>query len=192
MRLLRERLGWERRPRSCMNNMQQLVFLRHGQTDWNAVHRTMGQMDIRLNRVGMMQALAARTSLRDLGVTSVWMSPLRRCQQSVRLALGIPCPIPVRIVPTLAERHWGPWQGQLSHNRPDFLESPPGAESHTSFVERIATALSQIEDDALPLIVAHSGVFRAISLLWDGMVYRGIVPSAIPIPMQRSVCPYEN
>ena len=144
----------------------QIVFLRHGQTEWNAAGLTMGQVDIPLNRTGIAQVLALRAGLARLPITSVWQSPLLRCRQTTRLAFGRPASVPVRTLPGLAERNWGPWQGQSTAGRPGFYSGPSGAEPYEAFEARVAAAVAVVvessEAETFQAVVAHSGVFRAL------------------------------
>lgn len=164
-----------------------LVFLRHGETAWNAEGRTMGQADIGLNRTGIGQALHVRAAIAQIAPSSAWCSPLWRCRQTARLALGVPRGLPLRILPGLAERDWGPWQGQPRALRPDFSECPEGAESHGDFLHRVAEALGEIDDQATPLIIAHSGVFRALSEVFGLGPCTHPIANALPQIVSRQV-----
>ena len=59
-----------------------LIVARHGETEWNAQERLQGQQDIPLNRRGRSQTLAAARFLRNVPLTQVHSSTLRRCQQT--------------------------------------------------------------------------------------------------------------
>src|SRR5258707_12774205 len=76
------------------------LFIRHGETDWNAEGRLQGQRDIPLNRLGQEQAAAAGRraagGLARQGLTpskAVFVSsPLGRTQdtmQRARIAMGL-------------------------------------------------------------------------------------------------------
>lgn len=146
--------------------LREFIFLRHGQTAWNAAGRVMGRADIPLDRTGIRQALAARSILAALPVSSVWQSPLRRCRQTARLALGTARPRS-HSLPGLAERDWGPHEGESAAARPEGEEAGAGVETLADFRARVGHALAQIADEGLPLIVAHSGTFRVICALLD-------------------------
>jgi probable phosphoglycerate mutase len=129
---------------------------------------TMGRRDVALNREGVRDALRAREALARHEVTSIWVSPLRRCRQTARLALGAPTPAPLHVLPELAERAWGQWEGRPASARPGFAESPASAEPYADFEARVLRALTRIHDPAAPLVVAHSGVWRALVRLIQG------------------------
>ncbi len=145
------------------------VFLRHGETAWNADGRTTGRTDLSLNRAGLRQALAARPALAAAGVDAIWCSPLRRCRQTLRLAVGAPRPAPLHLHPGLVERDWGPWQGLARDLRPGFEADAPGVEPYPRLLDRVAKALAELRASGarLPLVVAHAGVHRAICTLLD-------------------------
>lgn len=159
-----------------------LVFVRHGRTDWNAAGLTMGWTDVPLNRAGVAEALALRPAIARTGPTSVWVSPLRRCRQTARLCLPRPSGLPTRLGPDLRERCWSRWEG-----RPAAERDPGDAEPMDAFEARVARALAAIDDEGLPLVVAHSGVLRAILSLSGGGPWSGTVPHARPIEIVRGV-----
>ena len=99
-----------------------IIFVRHGQTSYNAENRLQGQRDIPLDGKGREQASAIGRFLRDhLGGEiarleaggAFWSSPLRRTRQTmelVRVAMGLP-PEPYRLDPRLRELTFGDWEG---------------------------------------------------------------------------------
>lgn len=147
-----------------MTRRQRLVFLRHSETDWNAAGRVMGRTDIGLNRTGVTQACAARARIAALAPTSAWVSPLRRARQTARLVLGAPARIPVTILTGLVERDWGAWEGRAAGDRPrdPGVAGAGTVEPWELFAARVAAAVGAIDDPGLPLVIAHSGVWRAL------------------------------
>ena len=53
-----------------------LYIMRHGKTDWNAVHRLQGSEDIPLNEEGRQMARDARKKYGDLRFDICYCSPL--------------------------------------------------------------------------------------------------------------------
>lgn len=169
----------------------QLFFLRHGETDWNALGLTMGQANVALNRTGKQQAFAVREQIERYNVTSVWRSPLKRCQQTMQLAVPGLSRLPVSVLPGLAERNWGVYQGKSAVLRPSFYDSPPSAEPFDAFVERVRASISLIGDTDRPLVVSHSGVFRALCQIYGLETQKESVPNALPLqiePGQFQMC----
>ena len=96
-----------------------LIFLRHGETDWNVEGRLQGGKDIPLNARGRWQAeQAGRTALKILGPAAVReipfvCSPLIRARTTMELArgaMGLP-PQDYALEPrasSMAMRVWAP------------------------------------------------------------------------------------
>ena len=61
----------------------------------------------------------------------------------------------------LMERHWGNFQGRDKSHRPTTPD-PESVETLEDFHHRILDAVSSIPGPSPVLLVAHSGVFRAI------------------------------
>ncbi|WP_374651483.1 histidine phosphatase family protein [Dongia sp.] len=157
------------------------IFLRHGQTDWNATGRVMGQKDIPLNDTGRAQAEAASERLLTLPVTSIWCSPLIRCRATAAPLLARRPDLPDIVLDDLQERNWGVFEGHNEDRRPPRRETPPGGESMAAFTARIMAALSTINDCALPLVISHSGVLRVILGHLGLERDRVAVPNATPL-----------
>ena len=75
-----------------------IIFLRHGQTDWNIDHRFQGGTDIPLNDTGREQVRTAIGALQQVaaeGITvdAIVSSPLSRAVESAEIVaegLGVP------------------------------------------------------------------------------------------------------
>ena len=156
-----------------------LYFVRHGETDWNAVRRYQGQTDTPLNDKGRQQAarngrvlrqqLAAR---RDLDFVA---SPLQRAAETmtiVRREMGLP-PDDFRRDDRLKEIHFGHWEGRvwdvLSDEDPEAFQArrgdpfnwrPIGGESYADLAERVGGWLAEVDRDTV--VVAHGGVSRVV------------------------------
>ena len=90
----------------------QLVLLRHGQTVWSESGQHTGRTDIPLTAVGERQAVAAGERIREtfpdgFAADCMFASPLRRAQQTARLAGFDPTPLP-----SLAEWDYGRAEGR--------------------------------------------------------------------------------
>jgi 2,3-bisphosphoglycerate-dependent phosphoglycerate mutase len=145
----------------------QILFIRHGETDWNRIRRIQGHIDIPLSTTGSAQAeqLAARMvreSKAGARLDAVYSSDLQRAQQTARPfadALGLA----VQPSEGLRERWYGEFQGldsdEINDKFPDeYVEwqtrdpgfAPPGGESQRAFYHR---ALRAVE----PIVAAHPG-----------------------------------
>ena len=61
-----------------------ILLLRHGETDFNLIHRFQGRIDIPLNKVGKNQAQALALALKDEPLTAIYSSPLLRAMETAR------------------------------------------------------------------------------------------------------------
>jgi probable phosphoglycerate mutase len=135
-------------------------FLRHGETDSNLRGIVAGSLDVSLTQRGYAQAQAAAHLLEDREITEIYSSDLRRARDTANCVAEL-LNVSVHIVSGLAERRWGALEGQPRELRLAGV-TPPGAETPEEFAERVIKALAKIKSQGIPLIVAHSGVFRVL------------------------------
>jgi probable phosphoglycerate mutase len=156
-----------------------LIFVRHGETDWNAEGRLQGQRDIPLNDRGRAQArrngAAIAGALADGANFDFVASPLGRARETmeiVRTALGLD-PSIYRLDDRLMEISYGEWEGltgeELILRDPQAIAArdadkwefvPPGGESYRLLSDRVARWLVTLDQPTL--IVAHGGVGRVL------------------------------
>ncbi len=172
------------------------LFIRHGETDWNAEGRLQGQLDIPLNALGRAQAAAAgaraavllRAQGRDPARVPFTASPLGRTRDTmerVRAVLGLP-PGGYALDDRLKEFTFGAWEGLTwaevgrrdrpaltARRRDKWRFVPPGGESYAMLAERVRPWLDTVEPDAV--VVSHGGVARALMV-----ILAGLSPSAAP------------
>ncbi|MDO5737383.1 MAG: histidine phosphatase family protein [Propionibacteriaceae bacterium] len=158
-------------------SITRLVFLRHGQTDWNHTHRLQGQADVELDAVGVRQAHAAARALAGRRFAAVYSSDLGRAlvtAQTVADDLDLPVSVDAR----LQEIHVGSWSGktraQVEAEMPlyadwylqgrDFRRSDSG-ETMAEMVERAMPAIEEIldrHDGQETLVVGHGFLFSKL------------------------------
>ncbi len=184
-----------------------IIFVRHGETPYNAENRLQGQRDIPLNARGRDQARAVGRTLRarigreidgiETAQTFV-ASPLERTRETmeiVRAAMDLPAKS-YRIDPALMEITFGAWEGltwsEVRARDPtgaaarradkwDFV--PPGGESYAMLVERLRPWLVALEQDAF--VVSHGGVARAFMMILAGVP--GQIAARTPIDQGRAL-----
>lgn len=164
-----------------------LIFLRHGETDWNAEGRMQGQRDIPLNGRGRDQASSVgRSVLKWLGPDAAsrlaeydfQASPLKRTRDTMelaRVAMGLP-PQPYSMDDRLKELTFGRWEGltwrEVQRREPEAARErmadkwsyvPPGGESYAMLIERLRPWLETVSSDTL--VVSHGGVARGLMYL---------------------------
>jgi broad specificity phosphatase PhoE len=134
-------------------------FVRHGETPTNAAGVITGSLDVDLTPRGREQALTAARALAGEPITGIYSSPLKRARDTAEPIVAS-LSVPLHIIEKLAERNWGALEGQPRALRLRG-ETPTGAETPDAFAARVLDGFAEI-DEAVPLIVAHSGVFRVL------------------------------
>ena len=65
-----------------------LYFVRHGETDWNRMHRIQGKTDIPLNDYGRFLARQTAERMKELKIDLAYTSPLSRAVETAQIILG--------------------------------------------------------------------------------------------------------
>ncbi len=159
--------------------MTRFLFLRHGESTWNAVRRWQGSADAPLSERGEAQARAAGAAIGAHGPFAlVVTSSLQRARrtgeliaEAAELALG-------EAFAGLAERSAGEWEGltrtEIDERYPGGIESgthPPGYEPDESVAARALPVLDELArrhpgDDLL--VISHGGVIHVLERLVAG------------------------
>lgn len=150
--------------------MRRFYFLRHGQTASNAAGTIGGATDLPLTAAGLAQADAAAEVLRGVPIGSIWCSPLLRARQTAGPVARMTGLTPI-LLPDLAERNWGVWEGQP---RSVLVRdaTPDGGESPHTFRARIRRGFAAITGPDPVLIVGHSGTARELHALLSPAPFR--------------------
>jgi broad specificity phosphatase PhoE len=147
-----------------------LLVVRHGQSEWNAIGRWQGHADPVLSDLGRRQAVAAAASIG--AVDGIVSSDLLRAAETAAIIaqqLGIG---PVLVDERLRERDVGEWSGltdvEIDERWPGFLDDgrrPEGFEAADAIVARVLEAFDAIRG-ASPggslLVVTHGGVIHSL------------------------------
>jgi broad specificity phosphatase PhoE len=173
-----------------------LVFIRHGETDWNRELRFQGQRDIPLNDHGRRQAARNGRAVAGILTASEWRliaSPLQRSVETMRIVLEAAGEGGRAFAtdPALMEVQYGDWEGWTldeiavrhaaavaAREADKWGYAPPNGESYAMLAERIAGWLKGI--DAPTFIVAHGGVLRALFHLLAGLPGHDAPHLAVP------------
>ena len=175
-----------------------IYFLRHGETDWNAVQRYQGQTDIPLNAKGQGQAARNGQVLgKFLGTHAQAMdfvaSPLARASETMRIArreMGLD-PSAFRMDARLQEQSYGHWEGHIwgelpkidpkgyaAREKDKWNWQPRGGESYAMLSKRIAGWLGGVEADCV--VASHGAVSRVLRGLVVATDVREQVELAVP------------
>jgi len=154
-------------------------FVRHGETVSNLSGTVAGSADVPLTARGRLQAQAAAAQLTTAGITAIYASGLARARDTAD-SIAHALDLPVTVIPELAERNWGELEGAPRSSRMRGV-TPQGAEGHHEFTQRVLRGLAQIDAGGLPLVVAHSGVFRVLCRVLGVVESEAPVANALPL-----------
>jgi len=134
-----------------------ILLIRHGETDWNRIHRFQGRSDLPLNQEGRDQAHALALGLKDQFLTAIHSSPLARAVETARLIKVFHPSVPLFKEEGLVEMDLGEFEGMEAGrwvvDHADFLkawrETPasirmPGGESLGEVQARAIRTLERI------------------------------------------------
>lgn len=161
--------------------MKTVVFLRHGETDWNAQGRYQGQTDILLNDAGREQARQAARRWGHTEFDAAIVSPLARADETGRIMLG-DRDLELVTVDGIKETHGGDWEGlvfsDIAEQWPDehaafrlpaLDAGPVGGETPRESGTRTAQAvLSSLATADVLLVVSHGNTLRAAAHVLSG------------------------
>lgn len=159
-----------------------IYYIRHGETEWNALGRFQGSQDVPLNDVGRRQAAAAGSILQGMvgrdaanAALPFVASPLGRARQTMELlrqTLDLP-PLAYAVDDRLREIAYGRWEGstlsQMQASDPELFATraldkwgvpPPGGESYAAVTQRMRDWYDSLTGDTVA--VAHGGTARAL------------------------------
>jgi len=156
-----------------------IFLVRHGETEWNRIHRFQGRSDVPLNQIGKDQAHALALALKDEPIMAIYASPLVRALETANLIKAFHPSIPLFEEPGLIEMDLGEFDGmeaklwveQYPHFRKDWQEAPssvkmPGGESLQEVQTRAIDTLERITQNYPPqstlLLSSHNFVNRTI------------------------------
>ena len=163
-----------------------LIFIRHGETDWNAESRLQGQRDTPLNGRGRDQATAVGRQafawrgpeIRDLPFVASPLSRTRQTMELARAAMGLD-PAGYATDPRLIELTFGAWEGftfeELRARDPSVVAArqadkwtyaPPQGESYSMLASRLAPWVDGLDQEIV--VVSHGGVARVLMAMIGG------------------------
>ena len=163
-----------------------LYIMRHGKTEWNALHKIQGRTDIPLNEEGRLMAEKACEEYKDLHIDVCYCSPLIRAVETAQIVLKNR-KIPIIKDERLMEMSFGDYEGiENSFAIPDcpinilfqkpreYHESIGGAETWEELFARTGAFLKEVIDPQLQegkdiLIVGHGAMNASIICQVKGM-----------------------
>ena len=156
--------------------MKEIYFVRHGQTEWNAIRRMQGQWNSDLNDLGRAQAHVNGQFLRTLDIEYLVASPLDRTRQTAEI-INEYLSLELNFDDRIMEWNCGDWSGemwdQVADKWPDefaawqadqFNYRGPGCETYPDMIARATPFLNELM--ALPCsrmaVVSHGMIGRVM------------------------------
>jgi len=154
--------------------VQDLLIIRHGESEWNLERRWQGWLDAPLTERGVHQAEAraeavVRSQFEPRLVHCSDLGRAHRTAQIIAAALDVPC----RTDAGFRERSGGEWEGstgaEIDRRWPGMREawrrgeitSPPGGEDDADVLARFDVAIANVRREGVPaVVVTHHGVLR--------------------------------
>lgn len=155
-----------------------LIFVRHGQTDWNVQGKIQGSYDSELNSTGINQAMKLSEKLLSLNYkfSKIYSSPQKRALKTAKI-LSKSSNVDYVLMKDLQEMNMGKWEGlswkEVEEKYPTeykkwylnrrYTKTPDG-ESYENMLERVLKSIDKIinENTHDVVIVSHSAVIMCL------------------------------
>ena len=167
--------------------MTKVIFIRHGQTEWNVSGRYQGQSDVHLTAEGRQQAVKLAENFPVEELAAVYASDLNRAMVTAE-TIAAKFNLPVQPEAAFRELSFGQWEGltyqqivaQWEEAMANFMQHPdileiPGGESFPAVQKRALARLTE-------LVEQHDG--QTIAIVAHGAVLRTILAAALHMPLQ--------
>jgi len=157
--------------------MKKLLYVRHGESTYNAEHRYAGTIDVDLSPKGIEQANQVAEALRGTEIDLIIASPQKRAQHTARIINEV-LQLPMEIEDGLREVHMGLYEGltrvEVEQKYPErwlqgstrsFEYAPYEGETAKDVQERVYATLDRIiakHPHKTILVVAHGFVGKAV------------------------------
>jgi len=164
-----------------------IYLVRHGLSEGNLGKYFQGHLDPPLTDQGRQQAAALGQWLgkRDLTISAMYTSPLKRARQTAEIIGASLGPTAIIDEPDLIEYHGGQLEGltldEATKLFPDYLDRPLakrgdfsayGGESYQQMQQRLERFISRVQSahppDADIIVVAHGGSLYQLLKRWCG------------------------
>ncbi|MBB1079440.1 histidine phosphatase family protein [Limosilactobacillus sp. STM2_1] len=156
-----------------------LILARHGETNYNRLKKFYGTADVSLDEKGNGQAQVLAEKVKGLHPTLFVRTNLQRTGQTINPIKKILPTVPTIIVPDLAEKGFGNWEGldanEIEARYPKDWErwlkapltyTPSTVESFSHFKQRVHRGLQWLlnhtTESDVAFVVAHLGSLRLI------------------------------
>ena len=166
---------------------RKIVFLRHGESQWNLENRFTGWTDVNLTRKGRSEAKLSGEKLKNGGFSFnlVYTSVLKRARETMKICLRNMGLSDITIVNDwrLNERHYGALQGlnkadttqkygkkQVLIWRRSYAISPPKLDIHDSRHPRFEKKYNNLKPQQLPTSESLKDTTNRVLPLWNKVI----------------------
>ena len=155
-----------------------MIIVRHGESEWNRIHRYQGQIDTALSDLGLRQAEALADRLKNEKIDYIYSSPLQRAARTAQAIAAFHTEVPFEYADALLEIHHGDWQGKYADEivaeygagLNEWREHPtrsqmPNGESFSNVLKRTLDFREKIEElhtDQTVLVSTHDVVVKIL------------------------------
>jgi probable phosphoglycerate mutase len=154
---------------------QQILLLRHGETEWSRDGRHTSTTDVALTEAGLAEAMALRHVAAWWTLALFVVSPMARARDTARLA-GLDDQR-VEVSGDLREWDYGEYEGRTTADiratRPGWsvwTDGAPGGESPADVAARTDRVIARCRAaDGDVCLVAHAHVLRVLAARWIGL-----------------------
>ena len=154
-----------------------LIYVRHGETDWNTLKKLQGWTDIPLNEKGREQARKTCDLLKEYTFDRIVCSPLLRAKQTAEI-INEERQVPLIVDERIRERGFGTLEGS-PFTQADFAQwwksnfdcSTVGMEPMSVLFARVAALIDELQEkypEETVLLVSHGGAFVAVDGYFNG------------------------
>jgi probable phosphoglycerate mutase len=153
---------------------QQVVLIRHGETEWSRSLRHTSVTDVPLTDLGLRQAERLKPALAQWDFALVLSSPRRRALDTAR---GAGLERRLRIEPDLEEWRYGQYEGlttaEIRRSAPGwtvFTHPCPGGETAEQVALRVDRVIAEVRKaEGAVALVAHAHLLRVLAVRWLGL-----------------------
>ncbi len=160
-----------------LTTIKSFYFIRHGESEANAMGFFSGHLDVALTERGRGQIQNIADNLDSLHPSpdAIFHSGLQRTQGTA-IILNSVLSKPLKQNMLLKEQHYGLYQGQpktpIKEQNPDFWKSPPQGETFDIFTQRAFKGLIEVMNACeTPLIAGHGGFLKAVVMHYTDKPY---------------------
>lgn len=166
-----------------------MIIVRHGESEWNKIHRYQGQLDAPLSELGVRQAHALAERLRHEQVAVCYTSPLQRCSHTMEIIAALHPEVPVHRDDDLMEIHHGDWQGKFADEvmaqygegleewrRHPMRSQMPNGESFSNVLRRTLAFKERV-------LAAHRDETRAVVVSTHDVIIKILIADVLEMNM---------